>query len=53
MQTAPIDEREQWLFANPTALASVLKGMQESREGKGEYFGSFAQFLEDDEVTDK
>ena len=43
-------EREIWLFANPAALASVQKGMQESREGKGEYLGSFAKYLEEGEA---
>jgi hypothetical protein len=42
----PIHPKEQWLWQNSEALAMVRKGIQEAREGKGEYLGSFAQYAD-------
>ena len=41
---------ELWLYQNPEALKSVLKGLEESREGKLVDLGSFEEFADD--VTD-
>ena len=41
-----IPERERWLFENPEALAAVKQGLKEAAEGKGEYIGSFAQYVD-------
>lgn len=39
---------ELWLYRNPQALKMVLKGLEESREGKLKDLGSFAKFADDD-----
>jgi len=42
----PIDE--QWLFKNPEALASVLRGMQRAKEGKLIKRESLAKYADDE-----
>jgi hypothetical protein len=39
---------ELWLYQNPKALRSVLKGLQESREGKLVDLGSFAKYADEE-----
>ena len=41
---AEIPARERWLYKNPKALASVLRGLKESEEGKVHDLGSFARY---------
>lgn len=43
-----IDPREQWLWDNPEALRSVLRGGAQAAEGDTRYLGSFAEFLDID-----
>jgi hypothetical protein len=43
-----MQEHELWLYRNPEALKSVLRGLKESREGKLVDLGSFEQYAEDD-----
>lgn len=43
-----MQEHELWLYRNPEALKSVLKGLEESREGKLVDLGSFEQYASDD-----
>ena len=51
-QTRPLDalkaitvpEDEAWLWQNQTALAMVLEGIEQSKNGQGRYFGTFAEF---------
>lgn len=45
-----IPARERWLYENPEALASVLKGIEQAEAGKRRYRGSFAHHLHDDDV---
>ena len=40
-------EHELWLYLNPEALKSVLKGLEESREGKLIDLGSFEKYADD------
>ncbi len=46
-------EREAWLYENPEAMASVLRGLDQSARGEGRSLGSFAEYAvepdEDDE----
>jgi len=39
---------ELWLYKNPRALKMVLKGLEESREGKLKDLGSFEKYADDD-----
>jgi hypothetical protein len=39
---------ELWLYRNPKALRSVLKGLQESREGKLIDLGSFERYADEE-----
>jgi hypothetical protein len=41
-------EHELWLYRNPEALKSVLKGLEESREGKLIDLGSFEKYADDE-----
>ncbi len=42
-----IPASEMWLYENPTALASVKRGLRESAEGKSVARGSFAKYAKD------
>ena len=41
---APIDDREQWLWQNPDAIAMVQTGITQAAQGKIQSLGSFAQY---------
>lgn len=47
-----VHEREAWLFRNPDALEMVRRGIEQSKQGKGKYLGSFSQFA-DIEIEDE
>jgi hypothetical protein len=45
-----IPAKEHWIYKNPEALASMMKGIKEVEEGKLNDLGSFAKYaIEDDE----
>ena len=41
---AEIPAREKWLFENPSALAAVREGLDQSAQGKVRSRGKFAQY---------
>lgn len=41
-----IPEREKWLFENEKSMNSVLKGIEQSAQGKVKSLGSFSKFAE-------
>lgn len=44
---AEIPAKEAWLFKNPTALASVQRGLTQSAKGKVHKRGDFSQYIDD------
>lgn len=46
---ALIPESEKWLYDNPTALASVRKGLADAAAGRTTYLGSFAKYVDSNE----
>jgi len=45
-----IPAREKWLFDNKEALNSVQRGLKEAKGGNFNELGSFAEYLNDDEI---
>ena len=48
VKTITVPEDEAWLWQNPEALAMVMEGIEQSKNGKGLYVGSFAEFADID-----
>lgn len=45
---AEVPAREKWLLENREALASLMRGMAESKAGKTTSLGSFARYKDED-----
>jgi hypothetical protein len=43
-----IPAREKWLFQKPEALASVRRGLEDSKAGRTRSLGSFAKYVDED-----
>jgi predicted transcriptional regulator len=41
-----VPESDKWLYDNPTALASVRKGLADAAAGRTVSLGSFAKYLD-------
>lgn len=44
-----VPEKDHWIYKDPKALASLIKGIQDSEEGRLHDLGSFAKYVEDDQ----
>ena len=42
-------EREAWLYENTEIMAALDRALKQSADGEGQYIGSFAQYLTDEE----
>lgn len=44
-----VPEKGHWIYRNPEALQSLLKGIQDAEKGKLQDLGSFAEYAKEDE----
>lgn len=44
-----VPEEDHWIYKDPKALASLMKGIKDAEEGRLHDLGSFAKYAEDDE----
>lgn len=44
-----IPEKDHWIYKDPKALASLLKGIKSAEEGRLHHLGSFAEYATDDD----
>lgn len=44
-----VPQKDHWIYKNPEALASLMRGIKDAEEGRIKYRGSFAKYVEEDE----
>jgi len=44
-----VPEKDHWIYKDPKALKSLLKGIKDVEEGRLHDLGSFAKYVEEDE----
>jgi hypothetical protein len=44
-----VPEKDHWIYKDPKALASLMKGIKDAEEGRLHDLGSFAKYVKDDE----
>jgi hypothetical protein len=44
-----VPEKDHWIYKDPKALKSLLKGIKDAEEGRLHDLGSFAKYAKDDE----
>ncbi len=44
--------QDHWIYKNPEALASLMRGIKDAEEGRMHDLGSFAQYATEDEEED-
>ena len=50
---AEVPEKDHWIYKNPKALASLMRGIKDVEEGRVKDLGSFSQYAtEDDEAEE-
>lgn len=45
-----IPEKNHWIYKDPKALASLIKGIKDAEEGRLHDLGSFAKYAKEDEI---
>lgn len=48
-----VPEKDHWIYKNPKALASLMKGIKDVEEGKLHDLGSFSQYATDDDEEEE
>ena len=48
-----VPAKEHWIYKNPAALASLMKGMEDAKAGRIKERGSFAKYVKEDGKKDK
>ena len=43
-----VPAKEHWIYKNPAALASLMKGIEDAKAGRIKDRGSFAKYVEED-----
>lgn len=46
----PVPASEAWIYQNPERIASIKRGLEQAAKGQRKSLGSFAKYLEEDEV---
>lgn len=49
---AEVPEKDHWIYKNPKALKSLLKGIKDAEEGRLHDLGSFSKYAKDDVETE-
>lgn len=44
-----VPQKDHWIYKNPKAFASLIKGIKDAEEGRLHDLGSFAQYADEDE----
>lgn len=44
-----VPQKDHWIYKNPKAFASLMKGIKDAEEGRLHDLGSFAKYAEEDE----
>lgn len=48
-----VPEKDHWVYKNPKALASLMRGIKDAEEGRLHDLGSFAQYTTEDDEEEK
>ncbi len=48
-----VPEKDHWIYKDPKALASLMKGIKDAEEGKLHDLGSFTQYVAEDGEEEK
>ncbi|PJD95500.1 MAG: hypothetical protein CK425_08260 [Parachlamydia sp.] len=48
-----VPAREHWIYKNPTALASLIQGIEDAKAGRIKDRGSFAKYAKEDGDEDR
>ena len=44
-----VPQKDHWIYKNPKAFASLMKGIKDAEEGRLHDLGSFAEYADEDE----
>lgn len=50
---AEVPEKDHWIYKDPKALASLIKGIKDAEEGRLKDLGSFSKYATEDDENEK